>query len=69
MKEDNPIILVRRGKALSLNSDYEEADECFKMALQLDATLKDEIDKLIARNNQRRRISESKQQKQFSFFS
>lgn len=69
MNENNPIILVRRGKALSLNNDYDEADECFKMALELDSTLKDDIDKQIERNKQRHQIAQSKQQKQFSFFS
>lgn len=68
MNEENPKILLRRGRAMSLKGNYDEAEKDFLSALQIDATLKNDVDQAIAANKQRLKAALKKQKGDFNFF-
>lgn len=68
MNPENAKILLRRAKAYSFNSDYDEADKDLQDVEKLDDSLHAEVKELILRNKERRRAAMAKQKQQFRNF-
>lgn len=70
MDPDNAKVLFRKGKALSMKGDYEEAQEHLAAAAQLDASFASDVEAAQAANSQRAKAAAQKQKQQFkNFFS
>lgn len=70
MDPDNAKVLFRKGKALSMKGDYEEAQEHLAAAAQLDASFGADVEAAQAANSQRAKAAAQKQKQQFkNFFS
>lgn len=60
--------VFRKGKALSMKGDYEEADAHLAAAAEMDASLAAEVEAARAANKQREKAASTKQKKQFRNF-
>uniref|UniRef100_A0A383VCY1 peptidylprolyl isomerase n=1 Tax=Tetradesmus obliquus TaxID=3088 RepID=A0A383VCY1_TETOB len=70
MDPDNAKVLFRKGKALSMKGDYEEAQEHLAAAVTLDASFGADVEAAQAANSQRAKAAAQKQKQQFkNFFS
>lgn len=62
--------MFRKGKALSLKGDYDEADQHLAAAAEMDDSLAAEVEAARTANKQREKAASSKQKQQFrNFFS
>jgi hypothetical protein len=63
-------VLFRKGKALSMKGDYEEAEEHLTAAAEVDASMATDVEAARAANAQRAKAADAKQKQQFrNFFS
>jgi uncharacterized protein HemY len=61
-------VVFRKGKALSMKGDHDEADEHLAAAAEMDAELAAEVEAARAANKQRAKAAASKQKQQFRNF-
>lgn len=61
-------VVFRRGKALSMKGDHEEADEFLAAAAEMDPSLAAEVEAARAANKQREKAAATKQKQQFRNF-
>jgi hypothetical protein len=61
-------LCCRRGRALSLKGDYEEAEVDLKHAAELDPSVAAEVTRELAANKQRAKAAEQKQRQQLKSF-
>lgn len=61
-------VVFRKGKALSMKGDTDEADEHLAAAAEMEPSLGAEVEAARAANKQRAKAAESKQKRQFRNF-
>eukprot|EP00879_Flechtneria_rotunda_P002973 GHRR01003190.1.p1 GENE.GHRR01003190.1~~GHRR01003190.1.p1 ORF type:complete len:634 (+),score=228.22 GHRR01003190.1:2740-4641(+) len=67
---DNAKVMFRKGKALSMKGDYEEADEHLAAAAEMDDSITADVEATRAANKQRAKAAQAKQKQDFKpFFS
>lgn len=61
-------VMFRKGKALSMKGDYEEAEEFLAAAAEMDSNIEAEAKAASVSNKQRAKAAAAKQKQQFSNF-
>uniref|UniRef100_A0A7S3VGN7 peptidylprolyl isomerase n=1 Tax=Dunaliella tertiolecta TaxID=3047 RepID=A0A7S3VGN7_DUNTE len=68
LDEENPKLLFRRGRALSLKGDYEEAEADFHMAATVDPNCAGDMEKEVVANQHRAKAADRKQRNEMKNF-
>lgn len=61
-------VMFRKGKALSMKGDYDDAEDTLAAAAEMDSSIEADVKAALAANKQRGKAATAKQKQQFSNF-